>query len=281
MKRLLGILLVLGVVAGSTSAQPPTPAVSKEKTSPQKVKPGKPITNSIGMVLVPIPAGKFMMSYPPSGSQHPVTITRPFHIGAFEVTQEQYQKVMGKNPSHFKGPNNPVEKVTWDEAVEFCRRLSKLPEEKAAGHVYRLPTEAEWEYACRAGTTTKFSFGDDEGQLDQYAWYRDSKGTKGTHPVGEKKPNPWGLYDMHGNVGEWCQDRFGEYPRGPVTDPTGPTTGSGRVLRGGGWFYHAWYCLSGRRGRYNPALSYYSEGFRVARGPSASKPVRGAESGSR
>ena len=182
--------------------------------------------------------------------------------------------------------NNPVETVHWEEAVEFCRRLSAIPEEKAAGHVYRLPTEAEWEYVCRAGTTTAYSFGDDESQLGQYAWFRENAQSKthpdGTHPVGEKKPNAWGLYDMHGNVFEWCQDRSGdEYPRGPLTDPTGPTTGSSRVYRGGSWYGDAWFCQSGYRERYDPSYRYSSRlGFRVARGPSVSKPS-GAESGSR
>ena len=134
-----------------------------------------------------IPAGKFIMG---EGDQaHEVTQTKPFKIGVHEVTQAQYEQVMGVNPSHFKGADNPVEKVSWDDAVEFCRRLSDLPAEKAAGHVYRLPTEAEWEYACRAGTTTKYSFGDDESDLGDHAWFLENflenSGTN-THPVGRK-----------------------------------------------------------------------------------------------
>jgi formylglycine-generating enzyme required for sulfatase activity len=245
--------------------------------TPEQLALGDPLVNSIGIVLVPIPAGEFMMG---NNSKHLVTITKPFHLGAFEVTQEQYEKVTGKNPSHYKGPNNPVENVSWDDAVEFCRKLSQLPKEKAAGHVYRLPTEAEWEYACRAGTTTAFSFDDDASQLGQYAWFDENSGTT-THPVGGKKPNPWGLYDMHGNVWEWCQDWHGEYPSEPVTDPTGPTTGSYRVFRGGRWVSVARYCQSGNRDRFYPSLRDSGLGFRVARGPSASKPVSGAESGSR
>ena len=138
-------------------------------------------------------------------------ITKPFCIGVFEVTQQQYQKVMGTNPSRFKGPQNPVEQVSWNDAVEFCRKLSALPAEKSSGYEYRLPTEAEWEYACRAGTTTKYSFGDSESELGDYAWYglverlmeiADERGNSGekSHPVGGKKPNAWGLFDMHGNV---------------------------------------------------------------------------------
>jgi formylglycine-generating enzyme required for sulfatase activity len=268
MKRLLGILLVLGVMTGCDSSKK-----SGTGAAPANLK-----FEDLDMVLVPIPAGEFMMD-PSDGKQHPVKITNPFHLGAFEVTQEQYEKVTGKNPSYFKGPNNPVEQVSWKDAVEFCRRLSEIPEEKDAGHVYRLPTEAEWEYACRAGTTTRFSFGDDESQLGQYAWFNKNSGTT-PHPVGGKKPNAWGLYDMHGNVFEWCQDWHGEYPSEPVTDPTGAITGSDRVYRGGGWSLFAGNCRSGHRGRVIPSSRSSSLGFRVARGPSASKPS-GAESGSR
>ena len=281
MKRLLGILLVLGVMAGcgskkvaSTPTKTPDAAAIKKHMTPDQLALGDPLVNSIGMVLVPIPAGEFMMGHAESAgidqTKHLVRITKPFHLGAFEVTQEQYEKVMGKNPSDSKGPTNPVENVSWDDAVEFCRKLSELPEEKAAGHVYRLPTEAEWEYACRAGTTTKFSFGDDESRFGQHAWFDENSGEK-THPVGEKKPNAWGLYDMHGNVSEWCQDWHGDYPSEPVTDPTGPTTGSLRVNRGGSWGSVAWSCQSGFREGYYPTNRYSSLGFRVARGPSASK----------
>ena len=160
------------------------------------------------MVLVPIPAGEFTMGSPESEkdrkdneTQHLVKITKPYYLGAYEVTQEQYERVMGKNLSDSKGENKPVENVRWSEAVEFCRKLSEKE-----GVEYRLPTEAEWEYACRAGTSTAYSFGNDESQLGKYAWYRDN--SISTHPVGELKPNTWGLYDMHGNVWEWCQDLY-------------------------------------------------------------------------
>jgi len=277
MKRLLGILLVLGVMGcdssnkdGSTAkngstAKTPDAATVKKHMTPDQLALGDPLVNSVGMVLVPIPAGEFMMGEPTKPT-HPVTLTKPFHLGAFEVTQEQYEKVMGKNPSHFKGTNNPVEQVSWHEAVEFCRNLSELPEEKAAGHVYRLPTEAEWEYACRAGTTTKFSFGDDESRFGQHAWFRENAQSK-THPVGEKKPNPWGLYDMHGNVFEWCRDWYGAYPSEPVTDPTGPTTGSGRVSRGGSWDGDAATCRVAYRYAYDPSYRTLYFGFRLALSP--------------
>ena len=198
---------------------------------------------------------------------HQVTLTKPFELGVYQVTQAQYQKVMGTNPSHFKGPQNPVEQVSWDEAVEFCRKLSALPAEKAAGYVYRLPTESEWEYACRAATRTEYSFGDGDSELGDYAWYKDNSGGT-THPVGEKKPNPWGLYDMHGNVFEWCQDWYGDYPSGAVTDPTGPSScslGSLRVNRGGGWNVDSEFCRSAFRFRGSPDDRGSDLGFRVLR----------------
>ena len=181
-----------------------------------------------------------------------------------EVTQEQYQKVMGTNPSQFKGPQNPVEKVSWADAVEFCGKLSAMPAEKTAGHVYRLPTEAEWEYACRSGTTTAYGFGDDASRLGDYGWF-DGNSDSSTHPVGEKKPNAWGLYDMHGNVWEWCQDWYGDYPSGSTTDPTGPSSGSFRVDRGGSWCSSAGYCRSAYRYRNAPESRGNFLGFRVLR----------------
>jgi formylglycine-generating enzyme required for sulfatase activity len=182
--------------------------------------------------------------------QTKVTISRNFLMSKYEVTQAQYKAAMGSNPSHFRGDNKPVENVSWDDAVAYCAKLTG--KEKASGRLpvgyeYRLPTEAEWEYACRAGTTTRFSYGDDldYGQLGEYAWNTDNCGGKstsggvatgtyqGTRPVGQKKPNGWGLYDMHGNMMEWCLDWYGNHPGGSVTDPQGPATGLYRVLRGG------------------------------------------------
>ena len=201
--------------------------------------------NSIGMKFKLIPAGKFTMGE--GDEAHEVTLTKPFKMGVHEVTQAQYEQVMGVNPSKFKGADNPVENVSWEDAVEFCRRLSDLPAEKAGGNVYRLPTEAEWEYSCRAGTATKYSFGDDESDLGDYAWYGGNSGDK-AHPVGGKKPNAWGLYDMHGNVFEWCQD----------------SRQDDRMLRGGGWAFAAKSCQSARR-RWSlsvyPSIDY---GFRVS-----------------
>ncbi|MBU6238499.1 MAG: formylglycine-generating enzyme family protein [Planctomycetes bacterium] len=178
---------------------------------------------------------------------------------------------MGANPSYFQkrvirksdSSMYPVEQVSWEDAVEFCKKLSDLPEEKKAGRVYRLPTESEWEYACRAGTTTGYCSGDDESRLAEYAWfYRNSNNQ--THPVGEKKSNPLGLYDMHGNVWEWYSDWYGNYPSVAVADPVGPKEGSDRVYRGGGWYLMAAGCRSARRRRIAPSHRDLLTGFRVA-----------------
>jgi len=219
----------------------------------------KEITNSIGMKLVLIPKGTFMMGSPESevriadAIQHEVTISKDYYLGVYEVTQAQYEKMMGKNPSRFQGDNlredsanHPVEQVSWEDAIEFCKKLSDLPEEKKAGRVYRLPTEAEWEYACRAGSKTAYSFGESAKSLSEYAWSGENANSQ-THPVQEKKPNAWGLYDMHGNVSEWCSDWYGEYNKAAVSDPTGPKVGSLRVFRGGGWRFEAAVCRSAVR----------------------------------
>jgi formylglycine-generating enzyme required for sulfatase activity len=240
-------------------------AKMNEDTAPEPQPPLKEITNSIGMKLVLIPKGTF------TRENSLVTISRDYYLGVYEVTQSQYEKVMGTNPSYFQGDNvanvdssnHPVEMVSWEEAVEFCKRLSELPEEKAAGRVYRLPTEAEWEYACRAGTTTKYSFGDDDGQLGKYAWYVGHSNRK-THPFGEKKSNAWGLSDMHGNVWEWCSDWYDEYHEGAVSDPSGPKAGVYRVYRGGSWGHEAALCRSSFRFRGPPTIRLSNCGFRVA-----------------
>jgi formylglycine-generating enzyme required for sulfatase activity len=238
----------------------------------------KEITNSIGMKLVLVPKGTFMMGSPESEegrdkndeTQHEVTISKDYYLGVYEVTQAQYEKVMGKNPSHFQGAkvgnenaDLPVEKISWDDAVEFCKKLSDLPEEKKVGRVYRLPTEAEWEYACRAGSKTAYSFDDEEGLLPEYGWFKRNSSDR-THTVGLLEPNAWGLYDMHGNVREWCSDWYVEYSQGAVSDPTGPKEGSDRVHRGGGWNSGAADCRSAYRGGSTPGDRFYSLGFRLA-----------------
>jgi formylglycine-generating enzyme required for sulfatase activity len=160
-----------------------------------------------------------------------VTLTQPFYLGKYEVTQEQWEKVMGSNPSHFRGAKRPVESVSWNAGQEF---LAKLQER--TGRKFALPTEAQWEFACRAGTRTLWSFGDSDAAMGDYAWNRDNSGQT-THAVGEKQPNAWGLYDMHGNVAEWCADWYAKhtYSHGDTTDPSGPSAGDSRVLRGGAW----------------------------------------------
>ncbi len=225
-----------------------------------------------------IPAGKFLMGSPStekggdrSDTQHEVTISQNFYLGSTEVTQAQWQKVMGYNNSEFKGDELPVEQISWEEAVDFCKRLSEMPEEKKAGRKYRLPTESEWEYACRAGTTTPFHFGSqlngDQANCDGTAPYgTETRGPylKKTSPVGTYPANAWGLYDMHGNVLEWCSDWYGEYPSGSVTDPIGPATGSSRVFRGGGWRFGAVVCRSANRNGLGPSARDRILGFRVA-----------------
>ena len=216
-------------------------------------------------------------------TQHQVTLTRGYWMGKYEVTQAQYEAIMGKNPSYFKGADLPVEQVTWD-AMTFCAKLTE--QERAAGRLpegyeYTLPTDAQWEYACRAGTTTALNSGknlSDKEQcpeMDEMGWYGyntgeyDSDGNhtnKGkTYPVGQKLPNAWGLYDMHGNVWEWCLDWYGgDYPVSAVTDPTGPISGSRRMIRGGSFYRGASYCRSACRDYGSPNRRYGDCGFRVA-----------------
>ncbi len=254
---------------------------------------GKPFTNSIGMKLVLIPAGEFLMgsgdspaevaskskvkeeSFIGEHPQHRVRIFNGFYLGVYEVTQAQYQAVMGTNPSHFKGNSNrPVESFNWYEAIEFCQRLSQKE-----GKTYRLPTEAEWEYACRAGTDTAFCDGNSLGtgmaNIDGCISY--GSGGKGVYrsdgvyrnttvSVGSFRPNAWGLYDMHGNVSEWCQDRYdkGFYAQSPDVDPQGPASGMYRVMRGGSWNDIAVNCRSASRSWYVLDVRTRSRGFRVA-----------------
>jgi formylglycine-generating enzyme required for sulfatase activity len=218
----------------------------------------------VKMEMVLVPAGSFMMGSDERTCDKPVhkaTITKPFYLGKYEVTQEQWEAVMGSNPSGFKGPKNPVETVSWDDCQVFLVKLNAKT--GGQGGKFVLPTEAQWEYACRAGSTTQYCFGDDEARLRDHAWYRANSESK-THPVGKKKPNAWGLYDMHGNVWEWCQDWYGAYGAEAVTDPSGPATGSTRVFRGGNWFYPAKLCRSAPRYFYEPGRRSHALGLRVA-----------------
>jgi formylglycine-generating enzyme required for sulfatase activity len=286
MKRILGIAMVLGLV-GALSVMA------------QEVKPGKVDVVDFGegvkLEMVLVPAGKFMMGFTKKelaelkveiqetlkkelkkelrkedldvldlimskqGKQHEVTLTKPFYIGRYEVTQEQWDSVIGKNPSATKGAKLPVTRVSWEDCQEFIKKLNA----KTNGG-YRLPTEAEWEFACRAGTSTAYSFGDNITPKE--ANYSGSKIDKPV-AVGSYQPNAFGLYDMHGNVFEWCEDWHGEYPFA-VTDPKGPATGEYRVLRGGAFYnFLDSSARSSDRLFSTPTFRFGSNGFRLARTP--------------
>ncbi len=241
---------------------------NKPVAQPQPIKgPDKAITNSIGMEFVYIPPGTYLMGSPKGEAgrggyerQHAVTLTRWFYMQTTEVTQGQWQAVMGSNPSYFKecGADCPANYVSWNDVQDFIEELNV----RNGDYHYRLPTEAEWEYACRAGTTTAFSFGNIVEELPRYAWYG-ANSQKQTHPVGRKKPNPWVLYDMHGNVWEWCQDWHGGYPHDKAADPPGPSRGSSRVIRGGSWDDPAGYCRAAFRSWYAPDFRGRRVGFRL------------------
>jgi sulfatase modifying factor 1 len=272
MKTKLGLLLLMLLIAVGCDDSPQTQqsteqefdleGSSDDEQPDEAEQPTKPvhadlpiielpsITNTIGMTLNKIPAGTFMMGSPDTEKdrqddehQHKVTISKAFYMQTTEVTQRQWKAVMGTEPwkgeDYVKeGPDYPAVYVSWDDAVAYCKKLSEKESK-----TYRLPTEAEWEYACRAGAKTTWSFGDDENKLGDYAWYRENAwdiDEKYAHQVRLKKPNAFGLYDMHGNVHEWCHDYFEEdyYKQSPAKDPTGPTSGSSRVLRGGSWGHY-------------------------------------------
>ena len=244
------------------------------------------MTNSIGMELRLIKAGTFQMGATKSADQlatlfeteaeyfedefprHRVTISQDFRLGVTAVTQSEWQSVMNTQPwleglFFEEGADYPATYVSWDDAVEFCRKLSAKE-----GVTYRLPTEAEWEYACRAGSESIYSFGDSPELLEEYAWFKENAYDIGeilAHRVRQKRPNAWGLHDMHGNVYEWCQDWYGVYGSDLATDPTGPESGSLRVRRGGGWGSTAQYARSASRNWDSPVIRFYFMGFRVLR----------------
>jgi sulfatase modifying factor 1 len=267
MRRIVFLATALVAAFALPHPQAPAaePAVSLEKQ----------FRNSIGMQFALIPAGEFQMGSPQSEthrdndeSQHRVRITKPFYLGVYEVTQAEYEKVMGTNPSDFNGATLPVENVSWEDATAFCRKLSEKE-----GKTYRLPTEAEWEYACRAGTTTPFSFasglnGTQANCDGNYPYGTETKGPykEQTVPVGSYAPNAFGLYDMHGNVWEWCQDWYDKdyYQGWPTDDPQGPPTASYRVYRGGGWCNYLRRCRAAYRDWCSPSYLHDSLGFRVA-----------------
>jgi len=278
-KTALTVALLLSIGAAT---------VAEQKECGQRLRVPVEITNSIGMKLRLILDGEFMMGsakspqeivrmfnleedsakrYTNEHPQHKVRVTRPFYLGLTEVTQGQWKSVMGTEPWSGKdgvkeGSDYAVSYVNWEDATEFGKRLSAKE-----GEAYRLPTEAEWEYAFRGGTTSMYPFGDDDSRLWDYAENSYDVRERYTHHVGQKKPNPWGLRGMHGNVWEWCQDWYGEdyYGASPESDPTGPTEGMTRVYRGGGWAYLSGSYRPAFRGGYDPGWRFGRLGFRVAR----------------
>ena len=241
-------------------------------------KPDKYLTldlgNGVTMKLVRIEAGTFMMGSPATqkdrdnneGPHRQVTISKPFYMGATEVTQAQWKAVMNTQPWKGKslakaGADHAASYISWDDATAFCTALSKK-----TGRTVRLPTEAEWEYACRAGTTTVYGFGNDPAKLGDYAWYRSNTWDaeeKYAHRVGVKKPNAWDMYDMHGNVWEWCSDWYAKpSTNANARDPKGPPTGTNRVLRGGSWYVIPEFCRAASRMGISPDGRYRTFGFR-------------------
>jgi len=279
-------LLLPGIIAlfAGCSRKAPNEASSKNKIESET-------KTESGTNMALLPGGTFIMGdkdeidAPP----HEVTVSA-FYINTHLVTQEQYEKLMGDNPSRWKADKNPVEQMRWSDAVKYCNARSKAEglepcydlnrwECNFAANGYRLPTEAEWEYACRAGTTTAYFFGDDASKLKAYAWFEDNSGGK-PHSVGQKPSNPWGLFDMHGNVWEWCNDfyKVDYYQESPKKNPKGPDTGETKVLRGGAWKFSAESCRSGYRYNENPGYAdvcfgYDIYGFRCVRNaPTANLP---------
>jgi sulfatase modifying factor 1 len=269
MKYLVSLVLVAAFAALAAEL----PGFVPDRKLPGENDPPKHFTNSIGMKFVWIRPGTFVMGSPANEegradneTQHKVTLTKGYYMGVHLVTQEQWQAVMGNNPSKFKGEENlPVEQVSWDDCQEFIKKL-RDKDKKA----YRMPTEAEWEYACRAGTTTPFHFGEtistDQVNYDgNYAYGKSKKGVyRGkTTPVGTFPANAWGLCDMHGNLWEWCEDWFGDYPQNDVVDPQGENAGMYRVHRGGSWWVNPESCRSAYRSWTDPGSRHSGLGFRL------------------
>ena len=288
--------IVLGSVLKGFPSLKKTPGLPPDdKKIIERKEMDKTITNSMGMEFVLIPSGKFIMGSPVNetgrrkneGPQHGVQISTPSYMGKYEVKVSEFRQFVrvtgykteaekaggcliqknnnwekGKgihwdNPGFSQNDDHPVTCVSWNDVIEFCRWLAIK-----TGYFYRLPTEAEWEYACRAGDQKAFSFGSDAKALGTYAWYSDNAGGR-THPVGQMKPNDWGLYDMQGNVREWCQDWYGEYTSEFAVDPVGPDKGQHRIRRGGAWGAAAKDCRCGERSSGDPGTALFRVGFRL------------------
>jgi formylglycine-generating enzyme len=286
--RSLPLVLLCLLAAGCNSAareQSPEQAAAQSAAALAQTAAVAKIVTKGGIEMVLIPAGKFLMGEAHGeDDEKPVREVElsPFSMDVREVTQASYQALMGRNPSKFRGDDRPVERLSWPHAIQYCNMRSlreglkpcyDLATQRCdfAADGYRLPTEAEWEYACRAGTASPWSFGGDGAELDRHAWFK-SNAEKTTHPVGEKLPNAWGLCDMHGNVAEWCHDFYAPTygDAGPVKDPRGPERGDQRVLRGGSWSAGADGCRSAARMGETPALAdvcfgYEAYGFRCVR----------------
>ena len=264
----------LGVVGAGDAGEYLVKADSSHETGSQTAHLTVDLGSGLKMEFVWIPPGDFLMGSPEGevgrskyeGPQHSVRISKGIWMGQYQITQAQWERVMGNNPSNFTnaGPNAPVEMVSWDDCQEFLDKLNQMPEVRGQQLQARLPTEAEWEYACRAGTTTRYNIGDGDADLDRAGWYNGNSG-RTTHPVGEKQTNTWGLYDMHGNVWEWCHDWYGDYDSAAVTDPSGPASGSYRVMRGSSWSNYAKGCRAAYRNNlYDPTYTNANCGLRVA-----------------
>ncbi|ELP56926.1 twin-arginine translocation pathway signal sequence domain protein [Microcystis aeruginosa TAIHU98] len=265
--RQLGLVTAGSVASVVSSCQ----SITQFRPQPINLIPfTEKLPKRVTLEMVGLPAGQFLMGSPDSDPdakseekpQHQVKVNS-FAIGKYPVTQAQYEAVMGNNPSRFQNnPQNPVEKVSWNDAQAFCQKLSQI-----SGKTYRLPTEAEWEYACRAGTTTRYYFGDDANQLGDYAWYAGNS-QQTTHPVGQKKPNAWELYDMSGNVWEWCEDNWHDsYENAPRDDSAWLRNNNNyHIVRGGSWDFNPYYCRSASRIRFSPGFDFNYLGFRVVSG---------------
>jgi formylglycine-generating enzyme required for sulfatase activity len=256
---LLGILISLLTLSSQLGCDREASSHPKELADSLPPPPKPELVPLTNMVL--IKAGTFLRI------KYSVTLTHDFWLGKYEVTQAEYSALMGTNTSHFRGdPNRPVEKLNYFDAASYCSAVTKRERNAGrlpVGYEYRLPSEAEWEYACRAGKTNLFSFGDATTEADQYAWTTENSGDT-THPVGQKRPNDWGLYDMHGNVWEWCLDWFEPYPAMHMKDPSGPVQGKFKVFRGGGWNNEIKFAGSANRFGMPPAIGIHFVGFRIA-----------------